>query len=312
MKVYFYNIHMYYKGSKIDEDLKEFFKRILTVRKEDRIRRTFKNYPILIESKREIPGKLGVSFYKYREDYKPFIEDENGNIEQIEKDVIEITNCILDYNYNIIAIQYHFEGVKESGITSYLNSFIENKEFEIKIEKIYENFDLNYILNSDRITSIEPLVKNNSISNGFTASELMSSVSSLLSSNEEISPKVNFVIKNTKRNGSFSGSSLRAFIDALESETLDCDVESIIVEYVRNGKLERTDIQNLRKQLYVEILKGEKNPSIEYIYVTLETEYQEYLKIAIRLSDEFSKNLSRPNEVYILKEIPDERYKVNR
>lgn len=313
MKIYFYNIYMCYKGEKIDENLKLFFQNILNINKVDRTRKSFNAYPILMESKREIPGKMGISFYKYREDYKPFIENEEGNVQQIEKDVIEITNCILDYNYNMIAIQYHYEGVRESGIVSYLNSFIENKEFEIKIEKIYKSFDLNYILNSDRIISIEPVMKSNSIQNGVTGSRFFQSLTSFMGENEEVSPKVNFVIKNSKRNGSFSGASLRSFIDALESENLDCDIDSIIVEYKQaNNKPERVNIYDLRKQLYIEILNKEKNPSIELIYVTLEAEYGTAQRVALGLSDKFKVKLIRPTESYILKSIPFEQHKVSK
>lgn len=310
MKIEIFHISVRYKGEVLDVDLKELFINILKLEREKRLRKTYKNYPIIMELKRELAGsKYGLSVYKYREDYKPYIEDSNGILKQIEEEVVELTNCILDYNYNLIAIQFHLEGIRAKSIETYLNSFIDNQNFKIVLEKIYKSKKLNDLITSDRILSVQPIFSVEALMDGIKENSILGSLANFIKSNEENALATEIVIKNVERNGRLSGEALKLLLNSFEDEINQNKIEDLYVLYINNDNQKmKVSIKDLREQIGFEILKREKNCSWERILDKIEEEYSKHQRIALKVVEQLNLPLALTEEEFGIKDIADEKY----
>lgn len=275
-----------------------------------KVRRDYNKYPIVLDMKKDLNNnRSDISFYKYREDYKPFLANDDGSLSQIEEDVVEVVNCCFDWNYNIVAIQYLHEGVKENGIKKYLNSFILNKKFEVKIEKIYENTDLHKILSSNRILSIDTELNNLPQISGIKKDNFWSLANHILS-NSETTPKVVLSIYNKERGGTLSGNALELMLNSLGENSENNEIINLInITYELNGKTITKNIKELKEPLFIEILKKHKNPSHDLIMEELANNYVNTQNKCIKACMNTPLETISPDEKFFIKLEPEENEK---
>lgn len=311
MKIYAYNIYMTHNGCPVDIDLRTFFREIQRIEEENRLRRTHYEYPVLLNVERDDPLKLGFSFYKYRSDHKPYIKTDTGILRQIDEDVIELTNGLIDLQENLLILQYNRDGLKEKAVEFYLNTFIEGSEFEIKIKKIYASIELNDIINSDRIISVEPVFNAGILGAGTPIFNQHSGIMRFINDNLEEAPEISLTIKNSQRNGTLSGDSLRNLITVFDNEELRDGLSDLKITYkMENRGRETKSINQLRRLVGKDILSSENNPSWEMILDTIEENIAEISTDSRIATEEIIGQQIIAPEDYIIKTLPDDIHRV--
>lgn len=252
----------------VDVDVKNFFEQICKYSKSERTYNINENIPVLLEIKKRMPNdKLGISFYKYRGDEKPYIEDEMGDLTLLDGTLVELTNTYLDDTEKILYVQYNYNGLKVKKIEEYLNKFIANEDLSLHIEPLYKDFTLNSIYNSSRIKNIYVKFKNTVFSyNRIEEKQKWSnSITSFIQSSEESIQDVLELSIKPKKGDSFDGKALRELIDSTEENT---DIIDILVEYKNsNGELKKESINAIKEEIYFNILKQDKNKNKGWEYI---------------------------------------------
>lgn len=311
MKIYMFDIFMTYKGEEIEEDLLGFFQKICNIPRENRLRKTYYEYPVLLKSQKEYGDlKNGFSLYKYRKDSKPYIENSANELKIIEEDVIEVTNFILDHHSNTICMQYNRESLNEASVEKYLNSFIKTRGFKIEIKKIYENFELREVLNSDRIKAITPIISPEVLTS-VSPTPFLGSICAALSNEEET--KISLQIENKEWGGKLSGETVETVANMFfEQEELQEGIEDVLVTYKdNNGDKVTKSIKELKRPIGKEILENETNIGWEYILDTVHDNFENLNGLALLGSRVRSReNLVELERGYEIKVIPSTYYSV--
>lgn len=260
----------------IDVDVKKFFERICEFDKPDRTSKTNKYSPVLVDIRKILPNeKLGLSFYKYREGEKPYIENENGDLTQLEETLVELTNTYLDDTNNILCVQYNYNGIKIKKIEEYLNEFIDDDTIKLYVEPLYKDFTLNLIYNSDRIKDICIKFNKDIFSYNDRNNTLFTPITSFLNtSNENIQEVLELSLKSS-RGKRFDGRAVEELVNSIEENN---SIRDILVEYKnRNGEYKKESIKKLKEELYFNIFSNINNKNLgwEYIIDNIYLKYQE-------------------------------------
>ncbi|MFR4520556.1 MAG: DUF6731 family protein [Fusobacterium sp.] len=260
----------------IDVDVKKFFERICDFDKLDRTSETNKYSPVLVDIRKVLPNdKLGISFYKYREGEKPYIENENGDLTQLEETLVELTNTYLDDTNNILCVQYNYNGIKIKKIEEYLNEFIDDDTIKLYIEPLYKDFTLNLIYNSDRIKDIYIKFSKDIFSYSDKKHTLFTPITSFLNTSNENTQEVLELSLKSSRGKRFDGRAVEELVNSTEENS---SIKDILVEYKdRNGGYKKESIKKLKEELYFSISSNKHNKNLgwEYIIDNIYFKYQE-------------------------------------
>lgn len=274
---------IYFKKIEEDEEriininLRNFFQRICNLEKSERTSCSNPNSPILVDIKKIMPNnKLGLSFYKYREGVNPYIENNQGDLTQLEDTLVELTNAYLDDSNNLLYLQYNYNGLKAKKIEEYLNEFIVDTSIKLHLEPLYKDFALNLIYNSDRIKDIYLKMRNDIFSYEDTNIGAFSSIVNFINNSEEETRDILELKITAGRGKRFDG----RVVEELVNSTEDSDtIEDILIEYKdNNGEYHKESIKKLREELYFVIFSGEETRNLGWEYI-IDNIYANYSNI---------------------------------
>jgi hypothetical protein len=213
------------------------------------------------EKKNNNPADRIFSLATYREN-KPFLGQKGQDvIEEIKKDVLELTTCLYFSAYRLLAIEYNHYGCRPRKIQDYLSLFLpstQDTSWTIKFIPLEPKLGYNDILASDSIskitfdldiaqssnTTFDNLFegKNEKVKDGVLAKILKHS----MMIQEEIGGnKSKFELSNGRRKS--NQIDFKEIIKVISNLDIENDLfSSLIVEYhsKTSGKKEKTDLKN--------------------------------------------------------------------
>lgn len=245
-------------------------------------------------------GYITFSIYKYRDDYKPYIEDiKTGKIKQPDGRVIEITNILYHSNFDIVLIEHNIEGSNKSRIVDYLSSFLPS-EVSLEIEEIYCHYDIESIKKSDRIKYIELFLDSNTILNQNLKTNFKKDsidISSLFLSKESSkigSDKISLKYDIEQYGGSLNREAVSELLKVLRENILISDVGIYFKDSKK--KMIKVKLSQLQSPITFTIFKNdklEKKPSWERIKDEMIKGYKENENICynevIKITDKIKK-----------------------
>lgn len=278
-------------------DVKKFFEDICNFSKQERTSKTDQYSPTLVVIKKKMPNeKLSLSFYKYKGGEKPYIEDENGDLTQLEDTLVELTNAYLDDTNNLLYVQYNYNGIKIKKIEEYLNEFINDDSIKLCIEPLYKEFIINTIYNTNITKEIEIEFNKNIFSYENEECNLFTPISTfIMKANDSIKNNLKLSLKSNKGER-FEGEVVRGLIENIENIS---EIENIFISYEdKNKKIKRKKINGSKEELSFSILEERRNLGWEYIidniyrkYTLIETEAIEIARNTLKKMKKFEGEL---------------------
>ncbi len=292
-----YRIFLEKSGNVLDFNFTEFFLKI------DNTKNKFRkvgSYPLAFRNLYKYDnGYITFSIYKYRDDYKPYLEDKKtGKIEQPDGRVIEITNVLYHPDFDVLLVERNIEGSSTNKIKNYLECFLPS-EVSLKIEEIYCHYDIESIEKSDRVKYIELFFNSDAIlnqrlsdnfeKNSMSISSLFFEKSSMIGSN-----KISLKYDIEEYGGTLNKDGVSELLKALRKNVLINDVNI----YFKNSKKEMITIKlsQLQNPITFTILKKDKNPSWEKIKDEMIKVYKENEFICYSEVIKITENLKRIKE----------------
>lgn len=261
----------------IEIDLPSILNRIFTNRRENSLRK-IENYPSLLNFSTYYNNDqiIGFSFFKYREDYKPYTgELFEDNLTPIDKTLVEVTNMIYCTINNCLLIEYNQEGHREKDFEKYINSFLP-EGYKLFLNKVINRTSLDDVLRSGKIRYLELKFNLNSADNrilndGFNRDiPIYESLFNVFGATSDLGGDVeaNFATCRFDLGNKKGTLNLEAFRPVIEALNLQSDrFESAKVKYEKNGDLREVDLKQIGKPYTFKILENSnlKNPGKEFI-----------------------------------------------
>lgn len=252
--------------------------------------RNINNYPTIVNKYNKDfnnSNQKGGIIYKYRENYKPYIGDlNNNNITPIDKTIVETTTFLYDTNIKCICLEYNKEGTSEKEFKHYFESFLP-ENYSLELETVYNQTDLDKVLNSSQIRSLELKLNLNSNENDIFSEgiEKDQNIKDLFSGlmngciDAGNNLEANFAYWKFDL-GRFKGSfNFQSFQKIMEIFNIDSEkIESMKVKFKENNSaLKEYDLKTIGKQYSFKILENSSipNPGVEYRLDTLQKIYDE-------------------------------------
>lgn len=281
--VHYYNVYIYNQEEKTNASLIKFIDEIQKIKDwKKKVRKINGKICSLFFLKEGIKNKdkstRAVSFGVYRTNYKPFLGDlDNKNIEEIEREVVELLTLIYCEGTNSCLAEFNRTGLKIKDIENYLNSFLPKSlfpKFRIKFTPIIQMNSLLDIKETGRIKDFEIHinVKNNTVKT-MTKENSKNSIVEVFKTVEEISDDVdsNIIKLSFGLNGSRTGSlNLDKIKQIIENLNLDNEnLHKVLIQYQNNEKenWKPIDLKELGKQIKRTILENDPNKNPNYTYV---------------------------------------------
>lgn len=284
-----YNPIIKHNSNLTDVPFLDILKKILGNTRENNLRKFEGGNPTILNSHFNDFGKLnqiGISIWKYRDNYKPFVGELNSNqLSPINRTLVEVTNFLYDAISNCLCFEYNKEGSSEKDLEKYINTFLPDG-YSLELKKIFDELELEDIYKSSKIRSLEiklNLSSNEShiIKEGFEKdSTLKDFFGGIVNASQNLGNGIdaNFAywkVDLGRGRGTFELEGFRNIIEALNFDSEK--IESIKVKIDRQNKISEYDLKNIGKHYTFRILEDSTllTPTPGYVLDTLQLTYDQ-------------------------------------
>ena len=277
-KIEFYTICFYYKNKKVDYSVKKFLQDIdsklfNSSDPVDKVRqigeKKIRLFSYYYSDNRHL---VVLPFGKDKGTNKPYVADENDNLEKIPRDLYDVNSLGYDCDYNVMVFTTNREGPNVNNVQDYLNSFIpDNTGLSLKIEPIFYNTGIEKIRNAQFVKSVSLSLDLGQSLNNFYLNEIETNKT------RGLTGALKNIVDTAKNDG--DSRTLSLFLGLGHSKkTATLNIESILylleqinigAEFVReinvtykNGKDEKVDVARL------------KNSQMMLFHICTSSEYQ--------------------------------------
>lgn len=273
-------------GKKCEFDMRNFFNQVGNLSENLKLI-DIEGFPVQMNVTKEFPdATLGISFFKFRRNYRPYIKTDDGEVTPITNDVIEVVSLKLNHDTNTMCLEFNMHGIREKGIEKYLNHFtktlIPDRKCCVRVERLYADLSLNKIFSSRKIKYVEPIFSANEFINyGTPEIPLLEGVNNFLSKNIESSPIVKLQMVPSLRNKTLDGESVKELIEMTENLEERGNLIDFKVCCEIDGKMQSKSIYDLRGQLNFSLIFSDDSPGLESVLDQIYANYEGDLKAKV-------------------------------